>query len=1342
TSLAQAIEAHSDWSNTVSFTLNEDVTPPSAVTDLAVDSVTKTSATVTFTATGDDGAAGVATSYDLRYSTSAITNENFDSATQVSLSEVPKSPGEKETITISSLLSETTYYFALKVADNVGNISLLSNVPFGTTLSSPKIDVTPVTLDPIKVAEKGKGTQEIIIKNIGGEDLTYSLSDDDTTPVAEGSIAVAYAEKSENNLSAPEGDEIQGEYAGGEIIVKFKETVLVEGDKVNGINIMGLDDEFVQYRGSIELKEKLDDTTYLFSVPSFLEEEEAIAICQEHELVAYAEPNFVMSVNKVPNDASFSKLWGMHNSGQTGGKADADIDAIEAWDTTTGSANMIVAVIDTGVDYTHPDLQANMWTNTGEVAGNGIDDDGNGYVDDYRGWDFYNDDYDPYDDNGHGTHCSGTIGGVANNGIGVAGVSWNVKIMALKFLSGGGSGYTSDAVKAVKYATDNGAKIMSNSWGGGGYSQALKDAIDEANQKGILFIAAAGNSASNNDTNPHYPSSYTSSNVISIAATDHSDNLASFSCYGATSVDIGAPGVSIYSTVPGNSYASYNGTSMATPHVAGACALVWSHYPDLTHSQIKQKILGGGDKISSLQGKVLTNARLNVGNIIQDPDEIAPGKISDVKVDETTFSSATLSWTATGDDDTTGTASFYDIRYAETEITESNFESATQVMGVPGPKESGSLEQLKVVGLKEDTLYYFALKVYDNGGNSSFSNGTFGSTGLAKVLFGDDVENGSTNWTIAGTDGVGGDALWHVSTYLYNSSAHAWYYGVEPAYNYSTGARNYGSITSIPIDISEQNDAVFSFSYYLSTENLSPYDTGKVQISNDEGSTWTTLLSTMSSDGVWKEEKIDISGYAGQTIQVRFFFDTLDAILNNYTGFLVDDIKILVDDPGANWVAESPAAGTLAPGQEQKITIDYDASEKGEGTYTADININSNDPNTAITTIAATMQVLDITPFNLAAESLNESLKLTWESDENHADVIAGYNLYEKGESGGDRALLSAGASVKVAGKSGGNYLVDGIDNDETNYDYVACPGEMVVDLGKVYEIGKIGVNLWDYTAKCYYGYQVEVSIDGIAYNLVIDKSSSEWTGYQEDKISVQDVRYIKVRGVASLYFNYLVLKEVKAFSWNYKKFNEEIINERSYSVTGLDNGEEYSHVVTAVDAYGNESGYSEEVKGVPDDGIAPIAPSGVVLSDTGDNNLSVNWSANTETDLAGYNIYRGGVKLNSSLLTVVTLTYTDKNLTQGGSYSYEVTAVDKSGKESVKSSAVSGVAGKPNVVSGVGIESGDEALTLSWAANTEGDLAGYNIYESLGGSGEDRALLSAGASVKGERYFLRCPQP
>lgn len=335
--------------------------------------------------------------------------------------------------------------------------------------------------------------------------------------------------------------------------------------------------------------------------------------------VLYAEPDYRVKIADVfPDDPYFPQQWSLHNTGQTGGTPDADIDAPEAWQISTSACDILVAVIDTGVDYTHPDLACNIWTNPGEIPSNGLDDDGNGYVDDVHGYDFCNYDPDPMDDHSHGTHVSGSIGACTDNGTGVSGVSWCVQIMALKFLDAGGGGYTSDAIAAIEYATMMGAKLSNNSWGGGGYSEALRDAIANADAAGILFIAAAGNYAANNDITPFYPASYDLPNIISVAATECSDYLASFSHWGPTTVDLGAPGVGIMSTLPGGGYSGpdWCGTSMATPHVSGAAALVWGTNPSLTHYCVKAQLLSTVDQVPGLEGKVVSGGRLNLNNAL------------------------------------------------------------------------------------------------------------------------------------------------------------------------------------------------------------------------------------------------------------------------------------------------------------------------------------------------------------------------------------------------------------------------------------------------------------------------------------------------------------------------------------------------------------------------------------------------------------------------------------------------------------------------------------------------------------------------------------------------------
>jgi subtilisin family serine protease len=335
------------------------------------------------------------------------------------------------------------------------------------------------------------------------------------------------------------------------------------------------------------------------------------------------EPDFAITPTALPNDPLLDAQWGLRNTGQSGGVRGGDIAAPAAWDVTTGSRDVVVAVIDSGFDYTHPDLAANVWRNPGEVPGDGLDNDRNGFVDDVHGWDFANGDADPMDDDGHGTHVAGTIGAVGDNGIGVTGVSWQVSIMGLKFLDAEGNGYMSDAIAAVSYATrmrrEFGVNVVAtnNSWGGSERSLALRDAIADGGAAGILFVTAAGNDGFNGDKRANYPANEDLDAVIAVTATDRSNRLADFATYGPIHVDLGAPGVAIRSTVPGGGYATYSGTSMAAPHVTGTIALVAAANPSASAAAIRGAILSTTTPLASLAGKTVTGGLLDAAAAVR-----------------------------------------------------------------------------------------------------------------------------------------------------------------------------------------------------------------------------------------------------------------------------------------------------------------------------------------------------------------------------------------------------------------------------------------------------------------------------------------------------------------------------------------------------------------------------------------------------------------------------------------------------------------------------------------------------------------------------------------------------
>ncbi len=433
-----------------------------------------------------------------------------------------------------------------------------------------------------------------------------------------------FFQKDVNNLI------FESEYEPGEIIVKFKEKVDISIKTVGGHHRVGLEsidklNEIYRVtsvkRISKEKSDSIFSNVYKFKVCKDMDLSLILAEYNSDPNVEYAEPNYIYHTCVVPNDSLYPIQWSLDNVGQeypTDGRYsypglfDSDIDAPEAWDIETGNSSIVVAILDTGVDYEHPDLVDNIWINEGEIPNNGIDDDGNGYVDDVRGWDCPNssrfgDGSDPMDAFGHGTHCAGTVSAVTNNSIGVAGVCWNCKIMAVRIGSYGIR--LEDAVNGTVYAADNGADVISMSWGGLEESQLLKDALDYAYSKDIVLVASAGNSNVDLAFIPFYPAGY--DNVIAVAATDSSDKKASFSCYGSP-VDVAAPGVDILSLraedtdmygdgshIVDEEYYVSSGTSMACPHVAGLAGLILSKNPDLTPLEVKTVLRSSTDGVNS-----------------------------------------------------------------------------------------------------------------------------------------------------------------------------------------------------------------------------------------------------------------------------------------------------------------------------------------------------------------------------------------------------------------------------------------------------------------------------------------------------------------------------------------------------------------------------------------------------------------------------------------------------------------------------------------------------------------------------------------------------------------------
>ncbi|MCP4599154.1 MAG: S8 family serine peptidase [Proteobacteria bacterium] len=433
---------------------------------------------------------------------------------------------------------------------------------------------------------------------------------------------------------------------------------------------------------------------FRIQLPDSLTADQAISRLKSLGLVENAERNYIVEMDIAPNDPYYFEQWNMEM-----------IKAPAAWDITTGSYEIVVAVSDTGVDYQHSDLEGNIWTNPDEIPDNGIDDDNNGLVDDWRGWDWCNNDNEPMDDQYHGTHCAGTIGAIGNNGVAATGVSWKVKIMPLKFLDDDGGGLSWHGAKSILYAADKGARVLNASWGCSAcYSTHVEDAIQAFADAGGLFVTAAGNDSKDIDKTPHYPACYTNDNIIAVAATNENDNLSIFSNYGSNKVHIGAPGEWIFNILPrGKGYGYLSGTSMAAPHVVGAAVMYLSQGPDATYEQLKYRLLGTADPISSLAGRVSSNGRLNLLKLLT-ADDIPPAPPRNLVAHAGSGGDVVLSWSPNTEED----LGMYEIRQGTS--------SGKYIQRI---SVSADHTSMRIEDLDNSFRSYFVLYAIDKNGNIS-----------------------------------------------------------------------------------------------------------------------------------------------------------------------------------------------------------------------------------------------------------------------------------------------------------------------------------------------------------------------------------------------------------------------------------------------------------------------------------------------------------------------------------------------------------------------------------------------------------------------------------------------
>lgn len=601
---------------------------------------------------------------------------------------------------------------------------------------------------------------------------------------------------------------------------------------------------------------------------------EALEQLHDDRRVAYAEPNFVYTLNEAaeqPNDLH-PKLWGLNNNGQTGGTPGADVKTGEAWKFQTGSRGPLISVIDTGIDYNHPDLAANMWVNPGEIPGDGIDNDNNGVVDDVHGYNAFADNGDPLDGNSHGTHCAGTIAAVGNNGEGITGVMQSANLMAVKIFDDRGRTSTDAIVRGLLYSAKMGADITNNSWGGKQPSKAILEAF--ASHPG-LHIVAAGNAGFDNDKRDNFPSNYDLDNIVAVAATDHHDKKPRFSQYGATKVDVAAPGHHIWSTVPGGEYGEKSGTSMATPHVTGGAGLILSEFPQATNEEIKQRLIYGSDRLEALQGVSVSNGRINLGTSLED-DSVAPGAPNDFETEEVGIKGGSVSWTTVGDDRwANGAAQLVELWQSSEPLNDANLESARKFM-LEQPLEVGDLATFSFQAEPKETpeQFYFGMRSVDNVGNASEMRFTSVEVPAADVALGDDFDSDELHFSASG------------DFHRIEEPDRGKVFSSRPS---QAGSAPVSELVSRSIDLTEKKNAFLKFDYKT---DLGWGETAEVWVSSD-GENWNLENEMRRHSSGWREQAADLSAYDGQSIQVKFKVNAKEG--KRFGGMRLDAVRVLAE---------------------------------------------------------------------------------------------------------------------------------------------------------------------------------------------------------------------------------------------------------------------------------------------------------------------------------------------------------------------------------------------------------------------------------------------------------------
>jgi subtilisin family serine protease len=601
--------------------------------------------------------------------------------------------------------------------------------------------------------------------------------------------------------------------------------------------------------------------------------EAALEQLQADDRVEFAEPNRVYTLQEAgnpPNDLN-EKLWGLDNTGQTGGTPGADVSAKAAWNITTGNKGPLISVIDSGIDYNHPDLRANMWVNPGEIPGDGIDNDNNGVVDDVHGYNAYADNGDPMDSHSHGTHCAGTIAAVGNNDIGVTGVMQEADLMAVKIFGDNGRTSTDAIVRGILYSSRMGADITSNSWGG----REPSDAIYEAFQSHPgLHVVAAGNSAFDNDKKPNYPSNYDLDNILAVAATNHIDQRARFSQWGAKNVDVAAPGRDIWSTIPNGKYGIKSGTSMATPHVTGGAGLILSAYPEASNKEIKQRLIYSSKRLPSMLGVSVSNGRVNFAKSLED-DSIAPAAPNDFDTEKVGIRGGSVSWTSVGDDKwANGAAPVVELWRSAEPLSTDNLASATKHM-LEGATEVGDLVTFSFESEPKEASedIHFAMRSLDDVGNASETRFTTVTVPAAEIALGDDFDSEDVAFQATG------------DFHRVEEQDRGLVFSSRPG---EEGSEPVSELVSREIDLTGKKDAFLKFDF---KSDLGWGETAEVYASTD-GENWTRESILRRNSNGWREQGSNISEYDGQKIQLKFRVDAKEG--KRFGGIRVDNVRLLV----------------------------------------------------------------------------------------------------------------------------------------------------------------------------------------------------------------------------------------------------------------------------------------------------------------------------------------------------------------------------------------------------------------------------------------------------------------